>query len=395
MTWQADRIRHSEGYTANSKITFIRGGASYFNEMLQIINNAKQSVHLQTYIFDADSTGRQVAGALMRAAQRGVKVYIMPDGYASRLLPASFIAELKKSGVHFRFFEPLFKSRYFYFGRRLHHKVIVADTRYAMVGGLNITDRYNDRPGYAAWLDFAVLAEGEIVKDLCVLCWKTWKGFPSKKIKLPCDQEFQLAPAITDGASKVRMRINDWVRNKNEISNSYVEMLKTAKSHVTILSSYFLPGKTFRKKLLLAAKRGIRINIILAGLSDIKLAKYAERYIYDWMLTNNINIYEYQGNVLHGKVSVCDSSWLTIGSYNINNISARASIELNLDIRDENLAAEVEAIFEGIMQEDCIRITKSAFEQKRNIVRRFAWWGAYQTVKGLIYLFTFYFRKQS
>ncbi|HRQ50160.1 MAG TPA: phospholipase D-like domain-containing protein, partial [Agriterribacter sp.] len=285
--------------------------------------------------------------------------------------------------------------KYFYFGRRLHHKIIVADTQYAMVGGLNITERYNDRPGYTAWLDFAVWVEGEIVKELCILCWKTWKGFPAKAGILPCEQEYLQAPPLRGASSRVRMRINDWVRNKNEISRSYIEMLRTAQSHIVILCSYFLPGETFRKKLALAAKRGVKIKIILAGLSDIQLAKYAERYIYDWLLRNGIAIYEYQGNVLHGKVSVCDGTWLTIGSYNINNISAHASIELNLDIHDGNFAAEVESVLEDIIEKECIHVTRAMLVQKRNFLKRFIWWCSYQTVKGLIYLFTFYFRKKN
>ncbi len=390
-----EKKRLSAGYTLNNNVQFIRGGAAYFNRMLQMIDQAKESIHLQTYIFDDDATGRSVADALKKAAQRGVKVYMMPDGYASKVLSRSFIRELRVAGVHFRFFEPLVRSKYFYFGRRLHHKIIVTDTQYAMVGGLNITERYNDRPGYTAWLDFAVWVEGEIVKELCVLCWKTWKGFPAKTGALPCEQEYLQAPSLPGASSRVRMRINDWVRNKHEISRSYIEMLKTAQSHAVILCSYFLPGETFRKKLSLAAKRGIKIRIILAGLSDIKLAKYAERYIYDWLLRNNVAIYEYQGNVLHGKVSVCDTRWLTIGSYNINNISAHASIELNLDIHDENFAAEVERILEDIIENECIEVTRAMLVQKRSLLKRFIWWCSYQTVKGLIYLFTFYFRKKN
>ncbi|HRQ52045.1 MAG TPA: phospholipase D-like domain-containing protein, partial [Agriterribacter sp.] len=105
---------YNGGYTLNNNVTFIRGGAAYFNRMLQMIEQAKQSILLQTYIFDDDTTGRLVGDALKRAAQRGVNVYVMPDGYASKVMSRSFIRELRAAGVHFRFFEPLFKSRYFY-----------------------------------------------------------------------------------------------------------------------------------------------------------------------------------------------------------------------------------------------------------------------------------------
>ena len=388
------RKNRDASYTTHNKVKFIRGGAPYFSQMLKMIDSAKHSIHLQTYIFDDDDTGKLIGEALKNAAGRGVNVYVLPDGYASNVISKSFINELKAAGVHFRFFEPVIRSKYFYFGRRLHHKIILTDAQYAMVGGINITERYNDRPGYKAWLDFAVFVEGEIAKELCVLCWKTWKGFPAKTGSTPCEGQPLPAALLSDASTMVRMRINDWVRNKKQISRSYSEMLQNAQSHVVILCSYFLPGKTFRKNLMRAAKRGVHIKIILAGLSDIKTAKYAERYIYDWLLRNNVEIYEYQGNVLHGKVAVCDTTWLTIGSYNINNISAHASIELNLDIRDAGFSAEVEAVFEDIIEKECIHVTQEMLIQKRTLLKRFMWWSSYQFVKGLIYLFTFYFRQK-
>ncbi|HRP57816.1 phospholipase D-like domain-containing protein, partial [Agriterribacter sp.] len=262
-------------YTTPNKVELIRGGTPYFSRMLGMIDGAKHSIHLQTYIFDDDDTGKLIGEALKNAAGRGVNVYVMPDGYASNLISKSFIRELRTAGVHFRFFEPVIRSRYFYFGRRLHHKVIVTDAQYAMVGGINITERYNDRPGYTAWLDFAVFVEGKIVKELCMLCWRTWKGFPAKVVSMPCAHQPSLAVLPGDAHTMVRMRINDWVRNKKQISRSYFEMLRNARSHVVILCSYFLPGKTFRKNLVDAAKRGIGIKIILAGISDVKVAKYA------------------------------------------------------------------------------------------------------------------------
>ena len=153
-----------EHYTSRNKVKLIRGGKVYFDSLLQMINSATESIHLQAYIYDDDETGKQVAEALQAAAKRNVEVYLLTDGYASKVMSRSFINELQQSGIHFRFFNPLFKSRHFYFGRRLHHKVIVTDTRYAMIGGVNITNRYNDMPGEPAWLDFAIYIEGEAAR---------------------------------------------------------------------------------------------------------------------------------------------------------------------------------------------------------------------------------------
>ena len=382
-------------YNANNKVRLVRGGKEYFDLLLQMIEQAKDTIHLQTYIYEDDETGIKVANALKAAAQRKVNVYLMADGYASYAMSQKFIEEIKMTGINFCFFETIFKSKYFYFGRRLHHKLLVVDTRYALVGGLNISDRYNDLPGRPAWLDFALYAEGEIALQLCVLCWKTWKGFPSKMGITPCEEkeiEFRFAP---NEISLVRMRRNDWVRRKNQISRSYIEMLQHAQSNITILCSYFLPGRVIKKNLMKAVNRGVKIKVILAGLSDVMVAKRAERYIYDWLLRNKIEVYEYQGNVLHGKVAVCDKEWLTIGSYNVNNISAYASIELNLDVNNPAFAARVEEILEKIIEEKCVQITKERLAQSVNLFKQFFHWCSYEIIKGGFYLFTFYFRQKS
>src|SRR6185295_8179593 len=128
----ARRKRSGEGYTTLNKIKLVRGGRPYFDQLLTMIREAEQIIHLQVYIYDNDETGREVTSALIGAARRNVQVFLMADGYASQHLSATLIRELEEAGVHFRFFEPLFKSRHSYFGRRLHHKVIVTDNRFAM-----------------------------------------------------------------------------------------------------------------------------------------------------------------------------------------------------------------------------------------------------------------------
>ena len=384
----------SPEYSARNKIKLIRGGKEYFDLLLHLINKATDSIHLQTYIYDDDETGLLVANALKAAAKRNVQVYLLTDGYASHVISKNFIDGLKDSGVHFRFFEPFFKSDHFYFGRRMHHKVFVADAKFAVVGGINIANRYNDMPGKPSWLDFSLYAEGEVARELCVLCWKTWNIFPAKMGITPCEEKQLLFDFKEEETSMVRMRRNDWVRGKNEISATYIKMLRNARSHITILCSYFLPGKIIRRLLSNAAKRGVKIKVVIAGSSDIMLAKYAERWMYDWLLRNKIKLYEYQPTILHAKVAVCDSEWLTIGSYNVNNISAYASIELNLDVSNADFAKAVEQILETIIQDECVAITKEVHSQTKNIFRQFIRWCSYQIIRIVYYLLTFYYKQR-
>ena len=137
----------------------------------------------------------------------------------------------------------------------------------------------------------------------------------------------------------VRVRRNDWVLGLNQISRSYVEMFRKAHSHVVVLSAYFMPGPILRKQMARAARRRVNIRIIVGAVSDIKIARLAEQYMYRWLFRNGIEVYEYQGTVLHGKMAAYDGIWMTNGSYNVNRISAYASVELNMDVRNNEFAA--------------------------------------------------------
>lgn len=393
MPVQKKKAAHT--YTDNNHVRLIRGGKDYFDTLVQLIDNARENIHLQSYIYDDDETGILVANALKNAAQRNVNVHVIVDGYASQVLSRPFVKEIRQAGVHFRFFEPLFKSRYFYFGRRMHHKVTVIDAKYALVGGVNVADRYNDLPGKPAWLDFALYVEGEIATELCVLCWKTWNGYPMDMPITPCEEKRPVFDIPPEKRSEVRMRRNDWVRRKNEISSSYIQMFRTAQKEVTVLCSYFLPGKVMRQQIQYALSRGVNIRIVAAGISDVSLAKNAERWLYDWLLRNKIELYEYQQNVLHGKLAVCDDTWMTIGSYNINDISAFASIELNLDVRNSGFVTVVRKQVEEIIKNDCKRITTDDLFRTKNIFKQFVRWCSYEFIRLVFHLFTFYFKRRA
>lgn len=389
------KVNTSNGQTLPTRRErIVKGGNDYFNLLLQLISRSEHCIHLQTYIFDEDDTGKMVADALRAAAGRGVEVYLLVDGYASQSLSNKFITELRETGIHFRFFEPLLKSRHFYFGRRMHHKIFVSDSAFALVGGINISNRYNDMPEAPAWLDFAFYTDGKSARELCVLCWKTWNGFSSNMGLAPCEKRcFSFTESATENML-VRMRRNDWVRSKNEISKTYQHMFRQAHTRISIMCSYFLPGNSIRRLLGRASRRGVKIKVVTAGLSDVMLAKHAERWLYDWLLRNKIEVYEYQPSVLHAKLAICDGHWFTIGSYNINNISAYASIELNLDVHQPELAKSAEEIVDRIIREDCRLITMEGHLRSKNPFIQFKRWCSYQLIGIIFHLLTFYYKHQ-
>ena len=377
-------------FTNHNKARLISGGREYFDSLESLIHNARHTLHLQTYIFEEDETGNRIAAALMNAAKRGLKVYMLLDGYASQNLSAAFIARLKEAGVSFNFFQPLLRSRNFYFGRRLHYKVVVADASASLVSGRNITNRYNDMPGIPAWLDWAVYAEGEVATGLQNICIKTWNNNCQKEEQIP-QQETVLHN--TGEECHIRIRVNDWVNRKTEVLQAYMQMFATAQTEMIVMTSYFWPGRKLVKKMAGAAYRGVKIKMVLAAISDIKLAKNAERYMYRWLFRKNIEIYEYNKSVLHGKIAVCDKKWVTIGSYNVNNISARASLELNLDIINDAFAAVTHQKLTDIIANDCTLVTKEAYDKKYNFLQRTIQKSSFIILNIIFFLFTFYFRR--
>ena len=138
----------------------------------------------------------------------------------------------------------------------------------------------------------------------------------------------------------------------------------------------------------------MKVRLILAGPSDVKLAKYAERYLYDLMLKNGFEIYEYQPTVLHAKMMVVDNHWVTIGSYNVNNVSAYASVELNLDVRNKPFASSVQQMMDTIIKNDCVRVTNKNFISNTGFLKRFLQKSAYEIVRVIINLSTFYFKHE-
>jgi cardiolipin synthase A/B len=381
------------GYNLNQEIRLVRSGSEYFDLLEELIHKAKHVIHLQTYIFDEDDTGKQIGSALMQAAQRGVKVFMVVDGYASQGLSDEFIFWLKSSGVRFRYFEPLLRSRNFYFGRRLHHKVVVVDGCHSLVGGINIGDHYNDTTTNRAWLDWALYSEGNIALKLQRICEPRTRNVFVKALNRTVKPPVAMPPS-PDGRFLVRPRINDWVRRKREITQSYLEMLSKAQSHLYIISSYFIPGKILRRHLARASQRGVKIRVILAGITDVTMAKHAERYMYGWLLRNNIEIYEYQKRILHAKLATYDGKWVTVGSYNVNNISAYASVELNMDVLDQGFAADVENRLVRIIETDSIRITSESYHQSQNLWNRYVQRSSYDIFRFLLFIFTFYFKQR-
>jgi cardiolipin synthase len=148
------------------------------------------------------------------------------------------------------------------------------------------------------------------------------------------------------------------------------------------------------KALRRARARGVRIRLVLAGMSDVALSKSAERYLYRWLFRAGIEVFEYRPNVLHGKIAVRDRAWVTVGSYNVNLLSAFASIELNLDVDQPEFGRKVASELERIMRDDCSAVTEQDYRTQYHFLHRTLQWLSYECMRLVFFLFTFHFRQR-
>lgn len=376
------RKNRKERYTLNNSVTLLQSGDEFFSALEKMILNARQEIHLQTYILANDETGKRITDALIEASRvRKVKVYLLVDAYGSQNLSIAFISELESAGIQFRKYGRFYSNGKLHIGRRLHRKIVVADGEVAIIGGINISNNYNDLPSSRAWLDFAVLVRGVICSRLNLLCRQRWLKTRFKKLSLKIRKPKLHEAAGVAAQTLVRVSQNDFLRRKNEVAITYRQTIRQSMSSIIIVGGYFLPGGQVRRLLKNAIQRGVRISILVSAKSDVKLAIYARQYLYDWLLRNHICIYEYLPSNVHGKVLVSDSKFVSIGSYDLNNLSTYSNIELNLDIHNEEFASLCRNRLESIMQEDCRLITKADYEQHITLFQRLINWFSYRFVK--------------
>ena len=357
-------IKTNDSDTVPKNLELVYSGKDYFARLEAIIRDAQFEIHLQMYLFENDATGKRIVTALKEAALRKVEIYVLLDGFGSLSFPAELLKELKFSGINIRFFAPLFSTYTFYLGRRLHRKVVVADAKVALVGGINIADKYHGSTTEKPWLDYAVQLNGEIAKPLQQLCRdKYFKKRELKNTKIKSTFQIQ-------NDTSVRILQNDWLKGKNEICDGYIKSIRQAKKEIIIIGSYFLPGIRIIQALKKASKNKVTIKLILSGKSDLPMTRRATCFLYDKLLKYNIELYEWDQSVLHGKVAVIDENWSTIGSFNLNNLSSYGSLEMNVEIRSRSFSSEFRTHLNGVISQ-CQSITKESLKTKTTIMTKF------------------------
>ncbi|HEX5338573.1 MAG TPA: cardiolipin synthase ClsB, partial [Gallionella sp.] len=339
----------NEHLIAGNRLTLLQNGAAFFPQLCADIDAAQQSLYLETYLFAADDTGRRVSAALQRAAARGVAVRLLLDGYGSAELPQDWIDELRNAGVEVQWFRRAISPFTLQRSRlrrlhRLHRKLAVMDGDTAFVGGINIIDDIPQQDGFSEpRLDYAVRVQGELAGTVHAAMrrlWSTvsWAHLRRRSRILNWSAIKASAPAQD---APVSLLIRDSLRHRRDIERAYLRAIVGARKEIILAHAYFLPGRIFRRTLIAAAGRGVRVVLLLQGRVEYRIQHYASQALYDRLLAAGVEIYEYQASHLHAKVAVIDGLWATVGSSNIDPFSLGLAREANLVIQDAGFAGEL------------------------------------------------------
>ena len=376
------QIPSTHDYRDGHYIELLQSGESFFAACEKVIDEAMQYIHFQTYIVDDDETGRRIVNALIRAAERGVRIYFLLDAYGGTSFSKDLVKKVEDAGILFRRFSPGLITKGFQLSLRLHHKIVLADGNTALIGGMNIADRYHGKAGSKAWLDFAVILRGPECVHILLILKRLWnKAFISKK-----ERSREVVHHIFEYEQNIKLKVlqNNWSRNKIEILKSYRSAIKHAQFRMIIFASYFLPGRNERRLLRNASRRGVDIKIVLSAESDARVFSRATNFLYDFILRNNIRIYEYLPSNLHAKVAIVDGRWSTIGSYNMNHLSDYGSVETNVDILGEEFASGFEKLLNEILVNDCRQVTVEDYTRRKTWILRITDWFSYQMIRGMM-----------
>ena len=370
-------------------LRLLHNGAEFFPALLAAIDASQTEVRLETYIFQFDASGAKVAQALMRAARRGVAVYLLMDGIGTPPVAEPWASDLRLAGVQWARFSPLGRwgllipSHW----RRLHRKLCVVDGRLVFCGGINVMDDLRDVDGKVLEiprLDFSLQVSGPLVADARASMVRLWQRVqlahqfeqvPLEDLRLHTlrrtlkdaagwapSQRGVVAPST--GTALAALVLRDNLRNRQRIERAYRKALADARTEIVIANAYFLPGAKLRRALVLAARRGVRVRLLLQGRYENFMQYHAARPVYGKLLAAGVEIHEYHAGFLHAKVAVVDAHWATVGSSNLDPLSLLLAREANVVLEDAALAQALRARLLQVLEGGAVALDAATYARR-------------------------------
>jgi cardiolipin synthase len=345
-----------------SKCKWLASGDEMFAAMTEAIQKASSSICFETYIYSAGQPGERLRDALVEACRRGVRVRVLIDAVGSYNLPAGFWSPLLGVGGEARWFNPVALDR---LGLRNHRKLVVCDGAVALVGGVNIAPEYQGDGVTHGWCDLGLRIEGPLAAQLqeSFEQMHTRAEFRHKRfIKL---RRRRVSSVV--GSASAQLLLSGPGRGRNPFQQALARDLENAET-VQMMVAYFLPTWRLRRQIAGVAHRGGKVQILLGGKSDVALSLLAGRSLYRRLLKTSIEVFEYQPQILHGKLYIIDDV-VYVGSANLDQRSLKINYELMVRFHDPEVACEARKVFEKSLRH-AKQITLSEWRRSRSLWQR-------------------------
>ncbi|HEY3170932.1 MAG TPA: phospholipase D-like domain-containing protein [Thermoanaerobaculia bacterium] len=354
-----------------NRVTVLENGVEFFPAMLAAISSARESIHLEAYIFWSDDVGTRFRDALTERARQGVEVRILLDGVGSpKRLAKSDLEILRRAGCRVEYFRPIRPWMLDVINGRSHRRILVVDGRVAFTGGVGIAKEWDgnaDSPEH--WRDTVVQVEGPVVAQMQSAFQDNWSEVTGEL--LVGEKYFPELPAVGKVLASV---VPSNPRPASSASETlYSVAISAAERTIAISNSYFVPNPPSVALLVAASQRGVNVRILVPGpINDVPATKASGRRSFGEILRAGGKIFEYQPTMMHAKTMIVDGLFATVGSTNFDNRSFRYNDEIDLAVFDPGIARRLEETFE----QDLTRSRRYTLQQwnHRSIAERFSEW---------------------
>ena len=369
--------------TNNNRLELITSGREKFISLFKEVRNAKKNINLEYFNFRNDSIANALFKLLAQKAKEGVEVRAMFDAFGNmsnnRPLRKRHLEKLRAEGINIVVYDPITFPWVNHVASRDHQKIAVIDGTTGYTGGMNIADYYiNGLPKIGTWRDMHLCIKGPAVNYLQKAFQYTWEKETKQSIAtkdfFPYSDDSLHAPAQHAGGQvAIVQRVPK--EKPQIIRHSYVEAINSAERKIQIINPYFTPTRSIQKALERAVKRGVRVEIMIPGKSDIPFTPDAALYLANRLRKKGAHVYIYNGGFHHSKVMMVDERFCTVGSTNLNSRSLRYDFEINAFLFDLPITAELTDIFSVDKQNSTV-LTHELY-RKRTAWKRFTGWFAH------------------
>lgn len=359
--------------TFNNQVEVFTDGHAKFEQLIDDIDHAHDTVAVEYYTFYADHLGHRILDALIRAARRGVKVRVLYDASGSRGTKPAFFDPLTKLGGEAQAF--ISSSSKWYTSPRLnyhlHRKLVIIDHQLGYIGGFNIGDQYlGDSPKFGYWRDThlrvigqaALMMEVRFAMDWNTTCRKTHKDHVLLKEELA---NFHVQHPDETNPNDVPMQIVSSGPDNDHyaIRRGYEGIIATARKYVYIQSPYLIPENSVLEALIIAAKSGVDVRIMVPCMPDHPFVYRMTEYYAKYLVHNGVKVYRYDNGFIHAKTIVSGTNIASVGSANQDYRSYKLNFEVNAFTYSPELSAKLKKIFEDDLM-NCTPMTAEYFDQQ-------------------------------